>query len=147
MIRCFFPACALSAALLVGPVMAQLERQLEAHVHGTATGNLSLDENELRLELEIPGINLVGFEHPPATDEQRSALDSTLAFLRGVDWLATDPRAGCELASMSAHTHGFSADDGHDHDEHGHDHAARHAHEEEHHDHAHAADHHDHHDH
>lgn len=137
-------AAASSAALLAGSVMAQLERQHDTHVHGTAMGNLSMDGNALRLELEIPGINLVGFEHPPASDQQRSELDSALAFLREANWLATDPRANCELASMSVHAHGFSADDIHDHHEHEHEpHEGRHDHahpgDDHHHDHGHGS--------
>ena len=128
----YFLSVAMTAALTSSSAFAQLERQLDAHVHGTATGNLSLDRGDLRLELEIPGFNLVGFEHAPASEDQQAALDSAVAFLRAADWLTTDPRGGCEIASVAAHTHGFGETDDHDHgDSHSHDH---HDHNHDHHD-------------
>lgn len=121
-------ALAIPAVLLSGAVIAQLDRQHDAHSHGTATGNLSLDQGDLRLELEIPGINLVGFEHAPNNDEQTAALDSTERFLRSADWLAADSRGGCEIASISAHSHGFGEDDANQADSHEHDHDQGHDH-------------------
>jgi hypothetical protein len=100
--------------LLVSPLTAQIERQHQAHVHGLAEGNLVLDGWQLRLELEIPGANLVGFEHPPRSDEQRDHLAATLALLEAGDWLRSDDRGQCQLQSMSAHTHGYGTSDDHD---------------------------------
>ena len=153
---------AMSSALMAGAASAEIERQHAPHVHGVATGTLSMDNGDLRLELEIPGMNLIGFEHAPRNDEQQAALDGILAFLRTAEWVQTDPRGACELASINAHTHGFGADghyhehghgDDHDHahdrqhDHHGHEHGHDHAHDHEHrHDHEHSHDHH-HHDH
>lgn len=130
MIRKIILSAALAHALLTAEAVAQLERQHDVHVHGSATGNLAIDGQQLRLELEIPGINLVGFEHQPATEEQQARLDETLEFLRAAGWLAADPRGGCEIASVSAHSHGFSADDAHEHDHDDHDHQHEHAHED-----------------
>ena len=140
-----------TALLLAGPVPAQVERQHAAQVHGVATGKLALDGAVLRLELEIPGANLIGFEHAPRNDEQQASLDGALALLRAADWLQADPRGNCELASLNAHTHGFRDEHDHHHSghahghEHGHDHHAHahahaHAHEHEH-SHHHAHDH------
>jgi len=133
---------AISSALLAAAAVAQVERQHAPHVHGVATGNLSMDDGKLRLELEIPGVNLVGFEHAPRNDDQQAALDGALAFLRTADdWLHTDPRGGCEVASINAHTHGFKDDHDHsrDHD-HTHDHEHNHGHDHSH-DHDHGHDH------
>lgn len=115
---------AVSSALVAGAAFAEIERQHAPHVHGVTTGNLSMDDGDLRLELEIPGMNLIGFEHAPRNDEQQAALDGALAFLRAAEWLQTDPRGGCELASINAHTHGFGSD-GHYHGDAGHDHGGR----------------------
>ena len=139
-------AVAVSTALLSTAALAQVERQYGAHVHGVASGNLAIDGADLRLELEIPGFNLVGFEHAPRSEEQQAALDNALAFLRAADWVQADPRGGCEVASINAHTHGFSDAQSHDHaHDHGHDHHHDHAHghgsEHDDHDHAHAHDH------
>lgn len=135
---------AISSALLAGIAVAQVERQHAPHVHGVAAGNLSIDNGNVRLELEIPGVNLIGFEHAPRTDEQQAALDGTLAFLRVGEWVQTDPRGACELASINAHTHGFGSgghyhgDDDHAHNGHSHDNNHEHGHN---HDHSHDHDH------
>jgi hypothetical protein len=144
--------CALASAWLLFSVAlpAQIERQHDAHVHGAAEGNLVLEDTRLRLELEIPGVNLVGFEHAPRNDDQRKLLGHTLSLLERGDWLLTDPRGQCSLKSVDAHTHGFGGfklgdesesdhslndhhPDGrdsehsrHDHDEHHHDHHHHH---------------------
>jgi len=139
-------AVVVSAALVGASAFAQVERQHAPHVHGVATGNLALDDTDLRLELEIPGVNLIGFEHPPRTDEEQAALDEALEFLRTADWLRADPDGACELASINAHTHGFSANgadyDREHHHEHGHEEAHDHhgaGHEHDHgHEHQHA---------
>ncbi|MGY6555129.1 MAG: ZrgA family zinc uptake protein [Wenzhouxiangella sp.] len=150
---------AIASALVAGMAFAEIERQHAPHVHGLTTGNLSMDNGDLRLELEIPGMNLIGFEHAPRNDEQQAALDGALDFLRAAEWLQPDPRGACEVSSINAHTHGFSAEGhhhGHDHhaDDHHHDHGHshdhghdRHAHDHDH-DHGHSHDHdHHHHDH
>jgi len=111
-------SAALALLVLSGITNAQLERQHDVHVHGTGTGNLSIDDNTLRLELEIPGINLVGFEHAPADEGQQAALDETVKFLRAAEWLTADPQGACEIATVSAHTHGFGAGEEHEHHEH-----------------------------
>ena len=140
---------ALSSTLIAGSALAEIERQHAPHVHGVATGNLSIDNGDLRIELEIPGVNLIGFEHEPRTDEQQAALDGALGFLRVGEWVQADPRGGCELASVNAHTHGFGSNgdyDDHDHDN-GHHHDHEHEHDHEHDDaHHHGGGDHDHHD-
>ena len=42
--------------------------QLGAHVHGKVVVNLALEGNTLRVELDAPAINVVGFEHAPRTE-------------------------------------------------------------------------------
>lgn len=97
------------------PLFAQIERQHEAHVHGEATGTLAQDEETFELELEIPGVNLVGFERPPRNNDEVREIENALQWLRtGEHWLATDPRGGCRIDRVRAHTHGFDRDgDGH----------------------------------
>ncbi|TVQ40996.1 MAG: DUF2796 domain-containing protein [Wenzhouxiangella sp.] len=141
------------------PGLAQIERQHGAHVHGVATGNLAQDGPDFRLELEIPGINLVGFEHAPRTEAQQQSLDAALDLLNRGEWLVMDGRGQCEIDRLNAHTHGFDGEgngdygdqeDGHEHHDHHHgDRHAHHAHDhakehEHHHDHDHDHKHHDH---
>lgn len=153
----------ITGIMLSAPLPAQIERQHDAHVHGAAEGNLVLEDTRLRLELEIPGVNLVGFEHSPRNDDQRKLLADTLSLLERGDWLLTDPRGQCALKSVDAHTHGFGkskqegeAEPGHDsHDDYQHGHGSDHAHHDHaehhqdhhHHEAGHDADHHAHHEH
>ncbi|SEN04677.1 DUF2796 domain-containing protein [Nitrosomonas marina] len=45
-----------------------------AHVHGSASLRIVLDNNLLFIEFDSPAFNLVGFEHEPANEAQKSAL-------------------------------------------------------------------------
>jgi hypothetical protein len=140
LVRCLI----ITGILLSAPLPAQIERQHDAHVHGAAEGNLVVEESQMRLELEIPGVNLVGFEHAPRNDDQRKRLGDTLSLLERGDWLLTDPRGQCALKSVDAHTHGFGkfkqdgeAGSGHDsHDDHQDGHGSDHAQHEHNHEHA-----------
>ena len=133
--------------LLTGLATAQIERQHGAHVHGEARGSLAMDGPDLRIELEIPGVNLIGFEHPPRNDEEKSLLAAALDRLGTGDWLRSDPRAGCDIVTLNAHTHGYAErskeEEGHgygggEHAKHdGKQHGHQHGHDHEHHGHHH----------
>jgi hypothetical protein len=51
------------------PIMAA-----EAHVHGVATLQLALDDSLLHLNLSSPLDSLLGFEHQPRTEKQKTAV-------------------------------------------------------------------------
>jgi len=65
------------------------------HEHGTATLDVVLDGNRLLLELEGPLDNLVGFEHAPRSDIERSALRTMESSLRATERLLA-PSAAAE---------------------------------------------------
>lgn len=151
----------LPAAILLAcaPAIAQVEHQHGAHVHGVAQATLVVADGTLALELTVPGMDLVGFEHAPRDDGQQARIDAALATLEATaQWLAFEPAGSCVVVQADAHTHGYAAaadrpDDaadahaGHAHapEPSGQDQAARgHRHGHDHdHDHAHG-DHHDH---
>jgi hypothetical protein len=139
--KTLFAALALGLAV---SAIAELERQHGVHVHGEAVGNLALDGGQLQIELTIPGANLVGFEHPPRTNEQRASIDQVLPLLESGDWLRTDARAECQSAQFEVHAHGFAESEVGDLDHHNYkphqDHEGHHKHQHDHHD-----DQHDHH--
>lgn len=130
---------------------SELQRQHGAHVHGQASGSLALDQGRVYLELEIPGANLVGFEHPPRNDDQADALTKVIEALENGQWLMADPGGQCQMGEITVSTRGFghSSAGRHDHDDdHGHDHHHGHDHKHEkkdkqHHDHE-SHEHHDH---
>jgi len=104
-------------------------RDLDAHVHGVAQLNVAVDRDHLLIELDTPAMNLVGFEHPPNTDEQRAAVDAARRTLNDGDKLfAPNPEADCalmsaqvglDLSTSSTHTqeHGDDTHSGHAHNE------------------------------
>jgi len=72
---------ALSFSLLPFAVLAQTATEpahahgsLGAHEHGTARLDVALDGKTLALDLDSPGMNLVGFEHLPGSDTDRAAV-------------------------------------------------------------------------
>ena len=49
------------------------KRELGAHEHGRGTLNMALEGNRLTMELEVPGFDIVGFEHMPTSRKDKAA--------------------------------------------------------------------------
>lgn len=111
---------------------------LDAHQHGVAQLDIAQEGQTLELAFHSPLNNLVGFEHPPRTEQQHQALEQAEALLRqGTTLFLLPESAGCTLSSVALQTPFTDTD--HDHAEHDSKHQDQHAaHEGEHHD-AHAA--------
>jgi hypothetical protein len=106
-------------------------RALGAHVHGVGALNVALDGDTLLVELISPAMNLVGFEHPPRTAEQRAAVRAARAALEAPAALFVPNRAAdCVLMAstveldLSGSDEGAGADHGHEHQHQHSDHAA-----------------------
>ena len=56
-------------------------RELDAHVHGHGTLNIAIEDKRVAMELEVPGMDLVGFEHEAETKEQKAAIEQAKAKL------------------------------------------------------------------
>ena len=157
-----FPAVVTLGLLLPGSVPAQHG----AHVHSISNATLAIDRNQIEFNLQSPGANLVGFEHPPRDEAQTATLEQAKATLQSGDWLRFASNADCTIVELELETPGFGQQDEHDHHDHehhehgddheheDHEHADHHAHGDEydaHHEDHHHADHdhhdHDHHDH
>ena len=69
-------ACLLAAGMACAalPASAEEHRQLGAHVHGHGRLNIAIEGNTISMELEVPGMDIVGFEHEPSTPEQKAAV-------------------------------------------------------------------------
>ncbi|WLQ12552.1 DUF2796 domain-containing protein [Hahella aquimaris] len=112
--------------MLAASQLTQAEEfeQHGAHVHGAATMNLALEEGNLVVELESPAMNLVGFEHAPATDEERQQVEKAAALLnKGEELFGLTPAAGCKLlsAEVDGDIFDYDEDGGHKEHEHGDD--------------------------
>jgi hypothetical protein len=137
-------AAALCSLLAVGASVANdrhAHRQHDAHVHGVAQLNVVQEGRTLALELTTPAMNIVGFEHPPRTPEQKHAVEEAMATLEKAGELFMLPaEARCEVVRADVETDLNSGHDhkpdhgahghGHAHHDEGGDHAEFHAHYE-----------------
>ena len=75
------PAAALAATLLAGAALAASDgerREHDAHEHGHGALDIVVEGEELVMELRIPAVNVVGFEHAPGDDSEREAIRQAL---------------------------------------------------------------------
>jgi hypothetical protein len=97
-------------------VQAEEHRQMGAHVHGHARLNIAIEGKALSLELEAPGVDIVGFEHEPGTAEQKAALaDAEAKLADGLKLFAPSPGASCGLKSANISA-GAEHEDEHEHE-------------------------------
>ena len=114
----FHIALATAAAALTitaSAIAAEEHRELGPHVHGHGRLNIALEGKRVSMQLEVPGADIVGFEHEPSTPEQKAAVEKAKTIL--ADALAVfkfSPSAHCSVASAKVM---IKAEDEHDHDE------------------------------
>jgi hypothetical protein len=114
-----FAAVAIAAAV---PAFAdEGHRELGAHVHGHGTLDIAVENNRVQMELEVPGADIVGFEHAPSNEEQRSKVDAATAqFGKPFEVFRLPDAAGCTVADakvvIEPEHHHDGDDDDHDHD-------------------------------
>jgi len=89
---------AVAAALTIASPLAHAEK---AHAHGVAELNVSVEGATLRLALESPLDNLLGFERAPKGDKELNLVRRVATQLRQADTLfVPTPQADCKLASV-----------------------------------------------
>ena len=93
----------------VGPrlfcIQAAEYRHHEAHEHGVAHMNVAVERNELYIEFISPAANIVGFEHPPRTQEQKTTVKAAIKKLEAGERLFAFPSgAGGRLVKSKVHT-------------------------------------------
>jgi uncharacterized protein DUF2796 len=138
----FATVTAIATALFVSPAFAEEHRELGPHVHGHGTLDIAVEGTKVSMSLEVPGMDIVGFEHAAESADQKSAVDKGTATLSTPLALFKIPAAaGCKVSEAKVaiepeHEHG-DGDDDHDAKEgadHDHDHdgkeAADHDHDE-----------------
>lgn len=104
---------AISALTLISTARAEDEhRELDAHVHGHGTLNIAVEGNLVSMELEVPGMDLVGFEHEAETLEHKAAIEIAKQLLAKPLALFKLPEsAGCSASSVKVE---FEGGDDHD---------------------------------
>ena len=112
---------------------AETERQLGPHQHGHGTLNLAVEGQTVQMELEVPGADIVGFEHEAKTAEDRAKMEAAEKTLAQPLALFILPgEAGCKVTAAKVSIVGAteSDDDAHEHDHHDHTEADKHEAEE-----------------
>ena len=98
----------------------QEHRQHDAHVHGSATLNLALEEEKVHIEFDSPAANIIGFEHVPSSEADHAALNQAVATLKNGDPLFHfNDEAGCRMEEAMV-TSALLEDEHSDHEAHGH---------------------------
>jgi hypothetical protein len=104
-------------------------RQHAAHVHGAAELLIAVEGETLEIEFRSPALNLVGFEHRPATAAQRQAVSDVVSQLQQGERLFRFPTAArCALVTADIASPLTEYEQEHEH-EHEHEHDDRAGHE------------------
>lgn len=82
-------AVLVGGSALVGVSAAQAQpadspverREVAEHVHGEAKLHIAIDANLMAIDFDAPGVDVVGFEHLPATAEEQAAVDAAVGSL------------------------------------------------------------------
>jgi len=107
-------------SLLTTSARAEEEhRELGPHVHGHGTLDIAIDDKVVSMELEVPGMDIVGFEHAASTDDQKTAVEKAKAQLaKPLGVFSLPAAAGCSVAeakvAIEAERHHDGDDDDHD---------------------------------
>jgi hypothetical protein len=103
---------ALAACAFAPMVLAEDHRELGAHEHGHGTLNIAVEGNRILMELEAPGVDIVGFEHRARTEEQKTAMEKANGNLsKPLDLFEIPAAAGCSVEDVNVvveaeHGHG-----------------------------------------
>ena len=125
---------AASVPMFLAPVALATEhehREHDAHAHGHGTLDIVVEGDQALIELRIPAVNVVGFEHAPRDDAEHEAVRRALEPLQdGGSLFALSADADCAVEAAAADIVSLSEDDHHDEGDHEADEHA--AHEDEH---------------
>jgi hypothetical protein len=92
-------------------------RELGPHVHGHGTLNIAIEDKRVSMELEVPGMDIVGFEHAASTDEQKAAVEKAKVQLtKPLGVFSLPAAAGCSVAETKVAIEAEHDDDDHDGD-------------------------------
>ena len=104
-----------TAALLVVGVGVALpawtaqaqHRELGPHQHGHGTLNIAIEGGRVSMELDVPGADIVGFEHAATTKAQRAAVEKAKTQLAEPLSLFVVPKsAGCSVKEANVKIEG-----------------------------------------
>jgi len=98
----------IAAITLVSVARAEDEhRELDAHAHGHGTLNIVLEGKRVSMDLEAPGMDLVGFEYQAQTEEQKAAIKRVKNRLaRPLALFKLPASAGCSASNVKVELEG-----------------------------------------
>ena len=109
------PALAIVTLLVASPAFSESEdehRQHGAHEHGHGTLDIVVEGEDLVVELRIPAVNVVGFEHAPRNDSERDAVRQALVpFRDAASVLVPSAEAKCEIEKVEAGIAGWDQEE------------------------------------
>lgn len=106
---------AAALAVSIPAIAAEEHRELGPHEHGHGKLNIAIEGNRVAMELEVPGADIVGFEHEASTPDQKAAVEKAKATLSNALAVFKLPvGAGCKLAEAQVEV---KAEDDHEHAE------------------------------
>ena len=56
----------------VPALAAEVHRELGPHQHGHGILNIAVEKNRVSMDLDVPGLDIVGFEHKPESADQKA---------------------------------------------------------------------------
>jgi hypothetical protein len=100
------------SAPAVSAIGEERRREAGPHVHGHGTLDIAIENNRVSMELEVPGMDIVGFEHRARTKEQKTALGKAMTQLGNpLALFKLPPAADCKVARAEVE---IARDDGDD---------------------------------
>jgi len=101
------------AVFVVSPVVAEAGGEQyyeqESHVHGLASLFIVLEGSQLLVELESPGMNLIGFEHVPRTEVQHQQVEKAEQQLMAGGGMFSFKGGQCQLLKADIKMVGMAA--------------------------------------
>jgi hypothetical protein len=86
--------------LLTVEATAARSREIGPHIHGEGHLNIAYENGRFVIELDVPGDDVVGFEHAPADPQQQAAMDNAIRQLRApLDLFRFPEAAHCSVLS------------------------------------------------
>ncbi|MEQ9639855.1 MAG: DUF2796 domain-containing protein [Alphaproteobacteria bacterium] len=104
-----------AACLYTASAQAADKRHADAHEHGHGSLDIAIEGNTVEMVLEVPGADIVGFEHAAESDADKAALAEAIAKLEKPLTLFVPPAAaGCKVAAAEVE---YELDHGEEHDD------------------------------
>jgi hypothetical protein len=82
-------------------IYAEEHRQHGAHEHGSGQLNVAVEDQQLMVELSMPAMNVVGFEHAPDNASEQQQVEKAATLLKdGTLLFAPSPAGACKLVDV-----------------------------------------------